>query len=39
MLIDAFRGRFGGLAIFNRALSDAEMKALHDAARIEQLKP
>ena len=30
MLIDAFRGRFAGLAVFNRALSDAEMKSLHD---------
>jgi hypothetical protein len=32
MLIDAFRGRFGGLAVFNRALTDDEMKRLHDAA-------
>jgi hypothetical protein len=27
-------GRIGGLAVFNRALSDAEMKQLHDAARL-----
>jgi len=39
MLIDATRGLFGGLAVFNRALSDAEMKNLHDAARIEALPP
>lgn len=39
MLIDAFRGKFGGLAVFNRALSDAEMKALHDGAGIEKLQP
>lgn len=38
MLIEATRGRFGGLAVFNRALTDAEMKALHDAARIGSLK-
>ena len=31
-------GRFGGLAVFNRALSEAEMKALHDAANISMLK-
>lgn len=37
MLIDAFRGRFGGLAVFNRALSDDEMKRLHEAAGIEAL--
>lgn len=28
-------GRFGGLAVFNRALSEAEMKRLHDAAGID----
>jgi hypothetical protein len=38
MLIDAFRGRFGGLAVFNRALTDAEMKKLHDAAGIPALE-
>jgi hypothetical protein len=31
-------GRFGGLAVFNRALTEAEMKALHDAANISMLK-
>jgi hypothetical protein len=34
----ATRGRFGGLAIFNRALSEAEMKFLHDAANIHALR-
>jgi hypothetical protein len=34
MLIDAFRGKFGGLAVFDRALTDDEMKRLHDAAGI-----
>lgn len=37
MLSEAFRGRFGGLAVFNRALTDEEMKRLHDAAGIEKL--
>lgn len=37
MLREATRGRFGGLAVFDRALSDAEMRRLHDAARIEDL--
>lgn len=31
---EATIGRFGGLAVFNRALSDAEMKALHNAADV-----
>jgi hypothetical protein len=31
-------GKLGGLAIFNRALSDAEIKKLHDVAEIEKLK-
>ena len=31
-------GRFGGLAVFNRALSEAEMKALHDAANLGALR-
>lgn len=31
-------GKFGGLAVFNRALSDAEMMILHKAANIEALK-
>jgi hypothetical protein len=30
-------GRFGGLAVFNRALSEAEMKTLHDAANLPAL--
>jgi len=37
MLGEATIGRFGGLAIFNRALTDTEIKALHDAAKIETL--
>jgi len=37
MLIDAFRGRMGGLAVFNRALSDEEMMRLHEAANIDAL--
>jgi hypothetical protein len=31
-------GRIGGLAVFNRALSEAEMKALHDAANLGALR-
>ncbi|MES2593839.1 MAG: hypothetical protein V4662_00805 [Verrucomicrobiota bacterium] len=38
MLGEATIGKFGGLAIFNRALSDAELKALHDSAGVEKLK-
>lgn len=38
MLGEATKGRFGGLAVFNRALTDGEMKALHDAAKIDGLK-
>ena len=34
MLGEASIGRFGGLAVFNRALTDAEMKRLHDAANL-----
>jgi hypothetical protein len=37
MLREATKGRFGGLAVFNRALTDAEMKGLHDAANIAAL--
>ncbi len=37
MLGEATIGRFGGLAVFNRALTDAEMKSLHNAAKIESL--
>ena len=35
---EATIGRFGGLAVFNRALTDAEMKALHDAADIGSIR-
>ncbi len=38
MFSEAFRGRFGGLAVFNRALTDDEMKQLHDAADLSNLK-
>lgn len=31
---EATIGRFGGLAVFNRALSDAELKGLHEAADV-----
>jgi hypothetical protein len=34
MLGEATIGRFGGLAVFNRALSDEEMSKLHEAARV-----
>lgn len=39
MLKEAFRGRFGGLAVFNRALTDDEMRALHDSAKVDAMKP
>ena len=32
------KGRFGALAVFNRALTDAEMQALHTAAQVAELK-
>lgn len=35
---EATKGKFGGLAVFNRALTDTEMKALHDAANLSALK-
>ena len=38
MLGEATIGRFGGLAVFNRALRDDEMKRLHDAANIPGLR-
>jgi hypothetical protein len=38
MLGEATKGKFGGLAVFNRALTDGEMKALHDAARISAIE-
>lgn len=31
---EATIGRFGGLAVFDRALSDEEMKQLHDSANV-----
>ncbi len=36
-LREATQGRFGGLAVFKRAVSDAEMKKLHDAANVTEL--
>lgn len=37
MLGEATIGKFGGLAVFSRALTDAEMKSLHDAADVPEL--
>lgn len=37
MLREATKGKFGGLAVFNRALTDAEMKQLHEAANVAAL--
>jgi len=37
MLGEATIGRFGGLAVFSRALSDAEVKKLHDSADVDSL--
>lgn len=37
MLSEATIGKFGGLAVFNRALIEAEIKALHEAAGVERL--
>lgn len=37
MLGEATIGRFGGLAVFSRALTDREMKQLHDAANVAAL--
>lgn len=34
---EATIGKFGGLAVFNRAINDAEMKTLHDAANVSAL--
>jgi hypothetical protein len=39
MLKEATIGKFGGLAVFNRALSDEEVKRLHDAANVDALNP
>ncbi len=38
MLGEALKGRIGGLAVFNRALTDAEMLKLHNAADIAVLR-
>ena len=38
MLGEALRGRLGGLAVFARSLSDAEMNQLHAASNIGSLK-
>lgn len=38
MLGEATLGKFGGLAVFNRALSDTEIKKLHNAANVTALK-
>ncbi len=38
MLGEATIGRLGGLAVWNRALTAGEIKALHDAAKVEALK-
>ena len=35
---EATKGKFAGLAVFNRALTEEEMKRLHDAAHVERLK-
>jgi len=37
-LKEATIGRFGGLAVFDRALTDAEMQKLHESAGIEGLE-
>ena len=37
MTSEATLGRFGGLAIFNRALTNDEIAKLHDAANVEKL--
>ncbi|HSI32824.1 MAG: hypothetical protein ACAI43_17520 [Phycisphaerae bacterium] len=37
MFSEATRGLWGGLAVYNRALTDEEMKKLHDAAGVEKL--
>ncbi|SFH60458.1 LamG domain-containing protein [Planctomicrobium piriforme] len=35
---EAMRGKMGGLAVFDRAISDTEMRQLHDAASLPALK-
>jgi hypothetical protein len=37
MLGEALKGRLAGLAVFDRALSDEEMQALHEAANVAAL--
>lgn len=39
LLGEATIGRFGGLAVFNRSLTDEEMATLHRAARLARLNP
>ncbi|MCC9608825.1 hypothetical protein LOC68_08325 [Blastopirellula sp. JC732] len=34
---ETLKGKIGGLAVFDRALSDEEMKKLHDSANIKEL--
>ena len=38
MLGEATIGKFGAVAVFNRALTEAELKALHDSADLAKLK-
>lgn len=38
MLGEAMKGRLGGLAVFDRALTDEQMKALHEAANPAAIK-
>lgn len=38
MLGEAMKGKIGGLAVFNRAISDEEMMKLHEAANLKGLK-
>lgn len=38
MLGEAIHGRMGGLAVFDRALTDAEMAAIHQSAHLERLE-
>ncbi|EAQ78862.1 hypothetical protein [Blastopirellula marina] len=37
ILSETLKGRMGGLAVFNRALTDAEMKQLHESAGVSKL--
>jgi hypothetical protein len=38
MFREATKGRFGGLAVFDHALTDAQMQALHDSANLQALR-